>query len=72
MQAVIIIGSESNTPRFNPQLSPQMSLHLEGKESISPSLSSRICLKQNSFCGDREDGRDGTNRLDRACTLVFR
>jgi hypothetical protein len=42
-----LICFESNTP-FNPQSPPQISLHVEGKEILSPSLSHPHCAKQNS------------------------
>ena len=41
-----LICSESNTP-FNPQSPPQISLHVEGKGTISPSLFSSFGAKQN-------------------------
>ncbi len=69
---VNLICSESNTPRFNPQLPPRISLHLEGKGTISPSLFSPFCAQQNSCCGEREDKHDDSSLLDRACTFASR
>jgi hypothetical protein len=42
-----LICFESNTP-FNPQSPPQIFLHVEGKETIPPSLPPPYCAKQNS------------------------
>jgi len=67
-----LICPESNTPRFNPQLPPRISLHLKGKGTLSPSLPSSFCAKQNSCCAEREDGHDDSSRLDRTCTFASR
>jgi hypothetical protein len=69
-----LICSESNTPRFIPQLPTQISLHLEGKGTISPSLPSPFCAKQNRCCGEREARHhdSDSSRPDRACTFASR
>jgi len=49
-----------------------MSLHLEGKESISPSLSALLFAKQNTSGGEREMRHDDPSPLDRACPFASR
>jgi hypothetical protein len=61
-----LICPESTMPRLSPQSPPRGSLHLEGKGLISSFRSSPFFMKQNSCCGEREDGHQASCLPDRA------